>query len=327
MGFERIRYSKSRVSKAGDNIANGNASDQDWEVLANWRSVHTYVLNTFQANIRRLIDGKVHVFAQRLKRKNTIINKLATGRAVDLASMHDIAGCRIICDTLHDLNIARNRIHNSKARHIYLSDGKYDYLSNPKGSGYRGRHDVFSHKVSGLSGSQYNGLKVEIQYRTKIQHAWATALEISDIIDNTSVKFSSGINPDKERFFCLASEYLARKYEQMTGCLPGLTDQDILYEMVDIENRIHMLARLRKARSSTKVPNSRNIILHFTESKLIASGFRTSNLAIEKLNQLEQDHPGHDIVYVRANQPRAIQNAFTNYFKNSQEFLRLMPKL
>ena len=39
--LEKFKYSKSRVSKAGSNIANGNASDEDWQVLANWRSVHT----------------------------------------------------------------------------------------------------------------------------------------------------------------------------------------------------------------------------------------------------------------------------------------------
>ncbi len=326
MGFVRREYSKSRVEKAGDRIAKGTEIDSDWDVLANWRGVHTYILNTFRGNIRRLVDRGTYEFAQRLKRKNTIVNKLRTKRGGSLASMHDIAGCRIICKNLKDLEIARDRVHSTTAKHVYLSEGKYDYLKNPKSSGYRGRHDVFSYQVNSTSGADYNGLKVEIQYRTEIQHAWATALEISDLIDNSRVKFDVGSNPDKERFFVLASEYLAREHEGEHGFLPTLPRHEIVDELFDIESRLHILTKLRQAHKKIDLPKSRNILLHFTGEKLIAKGFRSSGLALGHLAKMEAEWPEHDIVYVRADNPRELQSAFRNYFRNSIEFIRLMPR-
>lgn len=327
MGFVKRKYSKTQVAKAGDRIAKGIATEHDWEILSNWRGIHTYVLNSFQSNIRRLIDRDVHQFAQRLKRKNTIINKLSTGRAKDLSTMHDIAGCRIICNTLHDLTLAQARIHGSRAQHQRLDKDKYDYIAAPKKTGYRGVHDVFAYKVTGSSGEHYNSLKVEIQYRTKVQHAWATALEISDLIDNTRVKFDQGENPKKERFFMLASEYLARVHEGMTSCLPEISDQEILEEMQDIEGDLHIVRKLSHAQKKTLVPKSRNIVLHFADGTLDVKGFRSSNLALQALAALEKAYPDDDIVYVRADDPTEIQSAFRNYFKNSKEFLKLMPKL
>ena len=327
MGFVKRNCPKTQVAKAGQRIAKGAATENDWEILANWRGVHTYVLNSFQSNIRRLIDRDVHQFAQRLKRKNTIVNKLCTGRAKDLATMHDIAGCRIICNSIHDLQVAQKRIHGSRAQHQRLDKDKYDYISSPKKTGYRGIHDVFAYKVSGSSGEHYNGLKVEIQYRTKVQHAWATALEISDLIDNTRVKFDQGESPRKERFFMLASEFLARQYEGMKGCLPELTDQEILIEMEGIEAELHIMRKLNHAQKKTPVPKSRNIVLHFAGDQLIVKGYRSTNLALQALSYLEREFPQDDIVYVRADDPTELQSAFRNYFTNSKEFLKLMPKL
>lgn len=327
MGFVRKEYSKSRVAKAGERIAKETATDEDWNVLSNWRGVHTYVLNTFQGNIRRNIDERQHQFAQRLKRKNTIVNKLITGRASDLSTMHDLAGCRIICNSLHDLYVARSRIHGSRAKHVYKSDGKYDYLGSPKSTGYRGIHDVFEYKVEGSSGEEYNGLKVEIQYRTKVQHAWATALEISDVLDQTRVKFEAGVNPEKERFFVLASEFLARKHEDAYGFLPNLSFDEIVDEINDIESRLHILHKLKHAAKKTPVPNSRNIVLHFNGDKLIATGFNSIQKALHETAVLEMLYPEHDVVYVRADDPTEIKSAFRNYFTNSAEFLRLMPSI
>lgn len=160
-----------------------------------------------------------------------------------------------------------------------------------------------------------------------MQHAWATALEISDLIDNTRVKFDQGENPKKERFFMLASEYLARVHEGMTSCLPEISDQEILEEMQDIEGDLHIVRKLSHAQKKTLVPKSRNIVLHFADGTLDVKGFRSSNLALQALAALEKAYPDDDIVYVRADDPTEIQSAFRNYFKNSKEFLKLMPKL
>ena len=67
-------YSKKQVAKAGDILRSEVASseDKEWanEVLGNWRAIHSYPINTFQATLRdklKLVDEDALV-AQRLKR-------------------------------------------------------------------------------------------------------------------------------------------------------------------------------------------------------------------------------------------------------------------
>ena len=45
--------------------------------------------------------------------------------------------------------------------------------------GYRGIHDVYEFLVRSTRRREFsNGLQIEIQYRTHVQHAWATAVEV-----------------------------------------------------------------------------------------------------------------------------------------------------
>lgn len=50
--------SKSRVSKAGRNIRNGKATQEDLKTIEEWRAAHRAVLNTFQASLRNRTRNK-----------------------------------------------------------------------------------------------------------------------------------------------------------------------------------------------------------------------------------------------------------------------------
>lgn len=89
-------FSVSRVRAAGKRIRENRANNEDLLVLENWRASHAYVLNTFQTNLRRRAKGAVVTVAQRLKRRATIFDKLTRESSMQLNTMHDIAGCRLI---------------------------------------------------------------------------------------------------------------------------------------------------------------------------------------------------------------------------------------
>src|SRR5690606_32564106 len=95
-------------------------------------------------------------FAQRLKRRNTVIDKLrrkdSAGNPLirDVTAMHDFAGCRLIFENISDLHSFRDYMHSSRVmknvNHSLKNDvDKYDYISSPKFTGYRGIHDVYRH--------------------------------------------------------------------------------------------------------------------------------------------------------------------------------------
>lgn len=297
----------------------------DWEAMLNWRNCHAYVLNIFQQSLRRHIGLMPVAFAQRLKRGTTIIDKLTSGRSLDLSTMHDLAGCRLIFDSIDDLELYRLKVHASRAKHKYASEGRYDYIAEPKASGYRGRHDVFEYYVDSTSGKIYNGLCVEIQYRTRVQHAWATAVEISDYIERGRVKFEKGLNPDRERFFVLASELLARTYEGCTGPCPDLTDEALHAELQRVEGVTRVLQRLSVVDvEKTDIPPGKNVVLRFERDRLVVEAFRRQMQAVARRDQIEKDDPFADVVAVQAGTSRELENAFRNYFRDTREFVQLM---
>ena len=319
-------HSKGAIERAGKAMANCCATEDEEKIVQYWRDCHAYVLNTFQSTLRRWIRDNPHVLVQRLKRLNTVRDKLQSGRSKDIASMHDLAGCRIIFPNVKALRTYRDEFHSkTRAQHEYLSRGKYDYLANPKVTGYRGMHDVFKYKVGGPPGDVWNGLRVEIQYRTQAQHAWATAVEISDLIDHARVKFERGAHVERERLFVLASEYIARNEEGMNGAAPELSDAELIYEMGCLEQKLGVFSRLRAVSANqVTVPNSKNLVLTFNDS-LKVEGFRSASMAMAHRNVLELMESESDVVYIRAEKPSEVANAFRNYFRDAKAFISLMP--
>lgn len=222
--------SKSRVNRAGDRVRSGTATPEDLHVIEEWRAAHRGVLNTFQAILRQRARSARITVAQRHKRKRTIFDKLERLPGMNLARMDDVAGCRLIFRNQQDLRSFRASFHKARFNHTrrYSKDpDKYDYIKSPKETGYRGIHDVYEYDVNSNVGKPLTGLYVEIQYRTLVQHAWATAVEVIGFITESQPKFQKG---DKryEHAMSLASEVLARAYEGQKGPHPELSDRAVV---------------------------------------------------------------------------------------------------
>lgn len=334
----RPLFSKSSVNKAGDAIRRnehfiGISGKRTLvhQVIENHRAAHAYVLNTFQANLRNRSRAKNITFAQRLKRRPTIYNKLRREHKMQLARMHDIAGCRLIFSNIDELNHFQKEFRNARFNHIRRhrddSFDPYDYIAHPKHSGYRGRHDVFEYRAYAPSGRPWNGLYVEIQYRTQTQHAWATAVEIAGSITENKPKFDQG-DPRYLNFFRLSSEILARTAEGMTSCCAELTDKELVDKFMTIEDDIHLLRHLENINLvNHEFSFRRNVILIFNEhtGELETESYRDAPDALERYFELENSQNADvDVVLVRADSSESIRYAFRNYFSDSQEFVRLM---
>lgn len=132
--FVPPNYSKSRVNRAGRSFAEKKQEVEDLAVLENWRTAHAYLLNTFQATLRYHAKDFKAVVAQRLKRRPTIIGKLLRYPSMQVARMHDIAGCRVIFENVDDLFEYRKRIHRARFKHKLKApeDDRWNYIDNPK---------------------------------------------------------------------------------------------------------------------------------------------------------------------------------------------------
>jgi len=306
-------------------VRSGKPSAEDESVIENWRASHAYVLNTFQATLRRHVKGNEITIAQRLKRRHTIFDKLTRQPGMRLARMHDLAGCRLIFDDEESLHRYRAKIHKSRFKHKMKNEvNDYDYLSNPKNNGYRGVHDVYSYVPYKPTAENWRGLLIELQYRTKIQHAWATAVEIAGSLTGNEPKFDRGDALHQE-YFRFSSELLSRKFENRYGPIPNMTSTDILNRWEELDRQTHLTRILDGMHYSTKrFENARNLILIIRGSELEIFGFSKTTAALTAYNSLEQGDSDADIVLVRSDTGEGIRSAFRNYFSDARDFVRLL---
>ncbi len=324
--------SRERVNRAGDRIRQGTADAEDVAVINVWREAHRHVINSFQAILRNRTRGTNIVVAQRHKRQRTIFDKLRRFPRMNLSRMDDVAGCRLIFESVDDLGEFRARFHkNSRFNHKLKNDPlKYDYLEHPKESGYRGIHDVYEYDVRSEAGRDRKGLLIELQYRTTHQHAWATTVELVGLLTEDQPKFDRGDDRIK-RILRLASEIIARASEGMKSSLPNLPDNELVEEFATLDAELNFMRMLRGLNSADReISQEKDMILILWDENSSGSepvevrSYPSTTVALRALFNLERENPGIDLVLVRGERPEDVREAFKNYFADAREFINLI---
>ncbi len=323
-------YSASRVKTAGKRIRKDAATDEDWEVFENYRRAHARTLNTHQIRLRRLGEGMDFSVARRLKRLPTIIDKLRREPNMQLSTMHDIAGCRVIFNDIKDLNKYRSELYEKPVKHIHVNKGTdhFDYLKHPKKSGYRGIHEVYKTRTGRTDAKPWDDLMVEIQLRTKAQHAWATAVETIDLLNGERAKFGEA-DVHTSRFFVLASEVIARAHENSKSCLPDVPSKEIVSEFVSLDQQLGIVRRLDEAVQQNPQLTRRRatiLIFHFEKGKLLeVRDFADIKNALPEYEKLESElREKADVVLVGADRVEDLRRSFQNYFSDAKDFVALI---
>ncbi len=195
------------------------------ETIGQFRAQFTAPLTKVVMGLRSFVNtegvdpaGRV---AQRLKRMPTILDKLEREPGMNLARMHDIGGCRAILPDEATIYSVVRRIR-SRPRHIWGIVREYDYIKQPKSSGYRGIHLVV----------RRDGRLIEIQLRTPSQHRWALNVEAIDLSSRLGLKEGKG------------PESLQKLLEMSAYAMEATSKGETMSEAFDRE-----FERLRKAAS------------------------------------------------------------------------------
>lgn len=327
---ERPWGSKNAINRAGEALrTRSSLSHGQLGALEAWRLAHNDVVNSFQSLLRqRAARSKGIEVAQRLKRRSTIIDKLRRYPEMQLSRMDDVAGCRLIFQDISALTSFRQELHGAKFYHVRKNElTKYDYIASPTERGYRGIHDVYEYRARQNRSPACNGLLIELQFRTQLQHAWATAVEVVTQMTENEPKFDRG---DRRhiRLFSLASEILARVHEERKSCLPDLTDVQLIEEFETLDADLSVMgmfynlatfewidAQAKSKHVILQMPRGERLRLHSFDLELEASA---------TLLELERQFPEDDIVLVGADTVSEVTSAFRNYFHDVGDFLRLM---
>jgi len=205
---KELSVSKKEVGRAGDRLVSSYNDDARYDgfdvgILHEWRMLHLYPLNKIYYYLQRdaLLLNKNALTSSRIKRLPSIVSKLSRFPEMKLNKMQDLGGCRAILDNVEQVYQLVDRIRASRFRHELVRTD--DYMVRVKDSGYRSYHMVYA-----FNNSKYpnlNGLRIEMQIRTAIQHSWATAVEMVGLFRQESLKSGFG-DPKWLRFFELVSE-------------------------------------------------------------------------------------------------------------------------
>lgn len=341
MAWPTPQFSRNEVTKAGAILARSEFDLEKWlwawEVVTNWRTCHGYVINTFRASLGaklREIDPTALV-AQRLKRMPSIIRKLERFPNMQLARMQDIGGLRAVVDTMKELRRLEESYRRSRFLHELVAFR--DYVEEPKDSGYRSVHLVYRYKNKRRP--DYDGLLIELQLRTKIQHIWATAVETIGTFLDHALKASEG--PDEWLdFFSMTSAALA--HLERTPPLPAYADMSSteLYQAVtEKANNLQVRTTLVGFTvAATHVQADRRsgsyhlVILDPVKMTVTTKSYPREqlDLAGEEYSEIEERiQKGERIqaVLVSAGPFENLRRAYPNYFLDSREFLNLLSRI
>jgi hypothetical protein len=93
--------------------------------------------------------------------------------------------------------------------------------------------------------ARYDGQRIEIQIRSKLQHLWATAVETAQIFTGQALKSKvKNASADWLRFFALTSSAFALR--EKTPTVPGTPDNrdEIVRQLRDITGRTDIMSSL-----------------------------------------------------------------------------------
>lgn len=333
-------YTKRQINEAGNIIRDGTAPAEEqaeaMKIIDNWRSAHAYPLHVFYMNLRGKTGSRDNILvAERLKRMESIVGKLQREDGMQLYRMQDLGGCRMVLPTLDEVYKYSEAFQKSRIRHEWKKTN--DYIQNPKKSGYRSLHLVYRFKTDTPEKESYNqySMLIELQFRTHLQHIWATALETIGLFTNQALKAGQG-NEGILRFFAVVSSLFAIR----EGCpaVPGTVndEKELISEMEQLNDQHHILDMLRAIRTAIdhdaeKVSDKRGyyiLQLNYEDHTLKRWFFKPSELetANRAYDYLEEKRNGAplDIVLVRAASYATVKAAYPNYFMDIGEFVEIV---
>lgn len=338
MAYEKPAHTLNQIDKAGKAILDPARAPQGIEVLNSWRVSHRYPLNALHMTLRnraKRVDQHA-ITAQRLKRLDSVVRKLHRQKTLQMSQMQDIGGCRAVLSNTSRVNMLRFMYETHPLRHKLQRTR--DYVADPKEDGYRGVHLIYRFVGAGTS-APWNRLWVEIQLRTSMQHAWATAVETVDAFTSENLKFGAG-SDDWKRFFQLVSALHARL--EKTTAIPNVpsTYAALVQETRQLERKLGVIHRLQQYANVTQQITRKKKGVNFDwyvlqilpeTGQVIVRGFplQAFNEAKNSLVFLEARFKGtkNQAVLVATASVQELRRAYPNYFADTKFFIEVLRSL
>lgn len=343
--WKTVDFSRNQIIRAGEIVRKQDATEQESsdaiKIIDNWRAAHAFPMHVIYIHLRKMaLENKKIIVAERLKRLDSILNKLRRESTMSLWKMQDLGGCRFIVPAVEDIYKYADKFEKSRKRHILKHEK--DYVKEPKISGYRSLHKIYQYH-SDKNDTYNTNMLIEIQFRTHLQHVWATAVETMGLFKKEAIKSGQG-SEDVKRFFALISSLFAIQENQPV--VPGTSNdvKELVDEIKSIEKKHKYLEFLSGINKVVKIQKDQNfkdikgktkgkaayyiLLLEYDKHRLIIIPFKASDFdkANDLYNSIEAGNgeSSIDAVLVSVSSMGSLKKAYPNYFSDIKEFVSIV---
>lgn len=322
--FPSPLYTRQQVNLAGKVLAVPIPQDtpdahEIFRIAYNWRDAHMYPMSKIKGELQRRIRkiGIDGLTAARPKAMRSIRRKLAK-TPLKLGSIRDLAGCRAILPSMKEVSeliavyLAGASSHNFRT--------PLDYISQPQKGGYRSYHLPMEFLAATDEEAPYDLFQVELQIRTRLQHAWATAVEAVGLYRGEHLKGGEG-SPAWLRLFYLMSAQFAEDEEAPVP--PDAADRSMRRnEILHLAGELDALKVLRNMNSAFRLTGSlprgaAYVLIRYDRQNEVVS-VRSYAGALQGAADNSVD--AGETVLVQVDKIENLKAAYPNYFGDVQSF-------
>jgi putative GTP pyrophosphokinase len=337
-------FSKETVNRAAATLLDPSSQPSEQveaaRTIHNWRAAHQYPVTLFERFLSAGAQskGQHSIVASRLKRVPTMLAKLARmnakprSRPFTLWEMQDVGGLRAIVETPPLARELADELVN--VTKFQLVGRRNDYIAEPKESGYRSIHHVYRYLADPDEEPALNGMKFEVQFRSRLQHAWATANEVVGTFRGEELKSGLG-NPEWLQFFSLSGAIIAQEEGTPIGLHVPQDPAVLRADFRSLRDRLNVFDRIGAYNVTPDLtqqvktnPDARYFVLTFNlfDRTLKWLDFSPSEFAdaASFYREREASHindPNYDTVLVAVDSLAELRSAYPNYFADTATFL------
>jgi hypothetical protein len=175
-------------------------------------------------------------------------------------------------------------------------------------------------------------LQIEIQIRTQLQHAWATAVEAVGTFTRQALKWRGG-DADWRRFFELMGSAIAYTEGAPLADNVPQTKEELASEIRRLSAMLHVKNTLRtydvtlQYIGDLKRSEAKLLLVHMkpNEPSVVVEGFRQREAveANQRYKYIEAGIPTgapEQVVLVQVDSLNSLKKAYPNYFLDTQRF-------
>jgi hypothetical protein len=245
-----------------------------------------------------------------------------------LGRMQDIGGLRAVLENCQSTYQLFDYYKNHSLKH-QLIDCK-DYISQPKESGYRSIHLIY--KIVNPNKSEYDGLLVELQLRSKLQHIWATSVETAGVFLKSSLKSSQGPEEWLNFFKLISSLFAIKENKPVLEAHSHFSTKELIKAASVLSRRLNIIKLLSAFSVTADAIHEGQFKGHYhlleidlKERRVRITSFKKDELELAseaylKLEKKSETGPT-EVVLVSSNSIKLLKKAYPSYFLDTSDFI------